>query len=212
MSKINPAIFKAYDIRGIVATDLTPDTVQLIGQAFGSESLQKNCPQVVIARDGRLHSEQLSQSLLMYVTRTFGFLIEFVPQDIVTFPLEGGGLDFGLFVILKESMAIGKYDGKLVRVIGVAYLEFESNGIYLSKEHLENAVTKNALWIEINSQAVGKTEKELSKYNGQYVLVEGVFMKDNTGHMGLKSGSIMNITRFEPWPPEIVKERLKKKG
>ena len=105
-----------------------------------------------------------------------------------------------------------KYDGKLVRVIGISFLEFESNGLYLSKEDLENGVTKNALWIEINPQTVGKTEKELSKYNGKYILVEGVFIKDNTGHMGLKSGSIMNISRFEPWPLEIVKERLKKKG
>ena len=63
MSSINPAIFKAYDIRGIVATDLTPDTVRLIGQAFGSESLKQDSQRVVIARDGRLHSEQLSQAL-----------------------------------------------------------------------------------------------------------------------------------------------------
>lgn len=63
MSSINPAIFKAYDIRGIVATDLTPDAVRHIGQAFGSESLRQDCQRVVIARDGRLHSEQLSKAL-----------------------------------------------------------------------------------------------------------------------------------------------------
>ena len=63
MNTINPAIFKAYDIRGIVASDLTPDTVRRIGQAFGSESLSQDCQRVVIARDGRLHSEQLSQAL-----------------------------------------------------------------------------------------------------------------------------------------------------
>ena len=40
MSGINPSIFKAYDIRGIVETDLTPNTVERIGQSFASESLQ----------------------------------------------------------------------------------------------------------------------------------------------------------------------------
>jgi phosphomannomutase / phosphoglucomutase len=60
---ITPSIFKAYDIRGIVKTDLTPATVQLIGQAFASASLAKNCKTVVIARDGRLSSPELSMAL-----------------------------------------------------------------------------------------------------------------------------------------------------
>jgi len=60
---ITPSIFKAYDIRGIVKTDLTPDTVQLIGQAFASASLAKNSKTVVIARDGRLSSPKLSMAL-----------------------------------------------------------------------------------------------------------------------------------------------------
>jgi phosphomannomutase / phosphoglucomutase len=63
MSGINPSIFKAYDIRGIVKTDLTPDTVQLIGQAFASESLAQNSKTVIIARDGRLSSPELALSL-----------------------------------------------------------------------------------------------------------------------------------------------------
>jgi len=63
MSHINPAMFKMYDVRGIVSTDLTPDVVRQIGQAFGSESLAQNCKEVCIGRDGRLHSEMLSQAL-----------------------------------------------------------------------------------------------------------------------------------------------------
>ena len=63
MSNINPAIFRMYDIRGVVATDLTPDAVRQIGQAFASESLDQNCKTVVIGRDGRLHSKELSTAL-----------------------------------------------------------------------------------------------------------------------------------------------------
>jgi len=63
MSKTNPAIFKMYDIRGIVATDLTPDTVRLVGQAFASECLKQNVNEVCIGRDGRLHSKELSVAL-----------------------------------------------------------------------------------------------------------------------------------------------------
>jgi len=63
MSNLNPAIFKMYDIRGIVATDLTPDTVRLIGQAFATECLKRNVNEVCIGRDGRLHSKELSVAL-----------------------------------------------------------------------------------------------------------------------------------------------------
>ncbi len=104
-----------------------------------------------------------------------------------------------------------KYHGKYVRVIGVTNIEFEGNAIYLSREHLLNGVTKNALWLSLNYKAVGKTEEELSKNNGKYALVEGVFKQSDNGHMGLFSGTIENITRFMPWPSPDVKERIEKK-
>ncbi|MCW9055320.1 MAG: phosphomannomutase/phosphoglucomutase [Gammaproteobacteria bacterium] len=63
MSHLPTSIFKAYDIRGIVKTDLTADAVRQIGQAFASESLARNCSTVVIARDGRLSSPELSKAL-----------------------------------------------------------------------------------------------------------------------------------------------------
>ncbi|MCW9005223.1 MAG: phosphomannomutase/phosphoglucomutase, partial [Gammaproteobacteria bacterium] len=63
MSHLPTSIFKAYDIRGIVKTDLTANAVRQIGQAFASESLARNCNTVVIARDGRLSSPELSKAL-----------------------------------------------------------------------------------------------------------------------------------------------------
>ncbi len=60
---ITENIFRAYDIRGIVETALTPDAVQKIGQAFATESLSQNQKTVVIARDGRLSSPELAQRL-----------------------------------------------------------------------------------------------------------------------------------------------------
>ena len=61
--KITPAIFRMYDIRGIVKTDLTPDAVYIIGQAFAAECLAQDCNTVCIGRDGRLHSPLLSRKL-----------------------------------------------------------------------------------------------------------------------------------------------------
>ncbi|MCW8923182.1 MAG: phosphomannomutase/phosphoglucomutase, partial [Gammaproteobacteria bacterium] len=60
---ITEEIFRAYDIRGIVETALTPDAVRQIGQAFATEALRQNQKTVVIGRDGRLSSPMLSQAL-----------------------------------------------------------------------------------------------------------------------------------------------------
>jgi len=60
---ITEDIFRAYDIRGIVETALTPDAVRQIGQAFATQALSEGQKTVVIARDGRLSSPELSQVL-----------------------------------------------------------------------------------------------------------------------------------------------------
>jgi phosphomannomutase/phosphoglucomutase len=62
-SPIAPEIFKAYDIRGIVDKALTSAAVEAIGQAIGSESLERGCPTVAIGRDGRLSGPTLSAAL-----------------------------------------------------------------------------------------------------------------------------------------------------
>ncbi len=60
---ISKDIFRAYDIRGVVETALTPDAVQQIGQAFATEALSQGQKTVVIGRDGRLSSPELAQRL-----------------------------------------------------------------------------------------------------------------------------------------------------
>jgi phosphomannomutase/phosphoglucomutase len=62
-TRIAPEIFKAYDIRGIVGSTLTAGAVEAIGQAVGSESLERGRGSVVIGRDGRLSGPELSAAL-----------------------------------------------------------------------------------------------------------------------------------------------------
>ena len=56
-------IFRAYDIRGIVGKTLTNDIVYDIGRAIASEAQSGGCNKIVIARDGRNSSPDLSTSL-----------------------------------------------------------------------------------------------------------------------------------------------------
>lgn len=89
-----------------------------------------------------------------------------------------------------------KYDGKLVRVKGVGNLEFEENCIYLSKEDRKYG-TDNCIWIGLGKRAT--PYEEAIKYNGEYVILEGIFDKDDCGHMNMFCGSIKSISRYELW-------------
>ena len=56
-------IFKAYDIRGIVGKTLTPEIVETIGQAIGSEATARRQTQICIGYDGRLSGPELAAAL-----------------------------------------------------------------------------------------------------------------------------------------------------
>ena len=61
---ISPTIFRTYDIRGIVGTQLTEDAVRRIGRAFGSEAAAVGQQTVIVARDGRSSSVALQAALV----------------------------------------------------------------------------------------------------------------------------------------------------
>ena len=70
MSEINPAIFRAYDIRGIVDESLTEESARLIGKSIGSECVEQKQATVCVGRDGRLSSPHLSQALISGILST----------------------------------------------------------------------------------------------------------------------------------------------
>ena len=99
-----------------------------------------------------------------------------------------------LSVSLIQLIANPKdYDGKVVRVIGFVKLEFEGNAIYLHQDDYKHNITKNGLWIDVTDD-IRKKQKD---YDQKYVLLEGTFNAKETGHMGLWSGSIQKISRFQ---------------
>ena len=62
-AKMEPSIFKAYDIRGVVDQTLTEPTVLRIGNALGRMMLMEGQPRCVVGRDGRLSGERLAKTL-----------------------------------------------------------------------------------------------------------------------------------------------------
>ena len=63
MDALPKEIFKAYDIRGIVGSTLTPAIVEIIGQAIGSTLIDLGRREIAIGRDGRLSGPELSAAL-----------------------------------------------------------------------------------------------------------------------------------------------------
>ena len=62
--QITPAIFKAYDIRGIVPSTLNEDVARGLGRAFGTAAQAQGQTVVAVGRDGRLSGPSLSAALI----------------------------------------------------------------------------------------------------------------------------------------------------
>ncbi|MCB1060490.1 MAG: phosphomannomutase/phosphoglucomutase [Calditrichaeota bacterium] len=60
---INPNIFREYDIRGVVADDLTPEVVYELGRGIGTFIRRKGAKKFTVGRDGRLTSERIVNDL-----------------------------------------------------------------------------------------------------------------------------------------------------
>jgi phosphomannomutase/phosphoglucomutase len=62
--KINPYMFRGYDLRGRVGTDLTPEIVECIGKVYGTFLKRHNIKKAVLSRDSRQTSPVFSQAII----------------------------------------------------------------------------------------------------------------------------------------------------
>jgi len=117
MSKISPAIFRAYDIRGVVKDTLTPTAVEQIGRAFGSECKERKIETVVVARDGRLSGPDLIQAISTGIQSTGVNVIDIgmVPTPVLYFATYH--LNTGTGIMVTGSHNPPEYNG-LKMVIG----------------------------------------------------------------------------------------------
>lgn len=61
--KINPLIFREYDIRGVVDRDFQKETVITLGRGIGTLMKRQGAREITLGRDGRLSSERIAQEL-----------------------------------------------------------------------------------------------------------------------------------------------------
>ncbi len=64
VKKINPEIFRGYDIRGVVDVDLNIDVMYTLGRAYGTFLSERRISESTVGRDNRLTGEEYSKAFI----------------------------------------------------------------------------------------------------------------------------------------------------
>lgn len=115
-NEVEPSIFKAYDIRGRVGTELTAEVAGRIGRAFASWLPESSSRVIAVGRDMRPDSAELANALIDGV-RSQGYDvwdIGEVTSDMIYFVVGNYGLAGGAMITASHNP--GEYNGiKLCR-------------------------------------------------------------------------------------------------
>jgi len=111
MKQLPAEIFRAYDIRGVVGSTLTPDIVHAIGQALGTLALEAGGHTIATGRDGRLSGPELSAALSAGIAASGANVLDvgMVPTPVTYFAAHHLGC--GSAVMLTGSHNPPDYNG-----------------------------------------------------------------------------------------------------
>lgn len=158
MQAILDEIFKAYDVRGKVGSELTPEIVEKIGFVFGGWLSGNGA--VAVGRDMRPDSAELANALINGVRKSGRDVIDIgqVTSDMIYFAVGHYGLAGGAMITASHNP--GEYNGiKLCKeearpigvesglleikngVFEVESLETGSFGNYIEKDIIEDWIT-----------------------------------------------------------------------
>jgi phosphomannomutase/phosphoglucomutase len=145
---LNPHIFRQYDIRGVVGTDLTAEVAEAVGRAFASfarRRLGKDRPSLVLGRDNRVSSEELADGIRRGMLAAGAEVTDvgLVPTPVHSFGVWHYGHDGGLQVTgshnppqyngFKMTLSGGSIYGEMIqelrRMIGEQDYETGEGGL-----------------------------------------------------------------------------------
>ncbi len=117
---LDPTIFRAYDIRGIVGRNLTEDIARVIGRAFAAEAREIGQSRVAVGYDGRHSSPGLKEALAGGLTAGGLDVIDIgqVPTPLLYFATHE--LDTGTGVMITGSHNPPEYNGLKMMLGGKA--------------------------------------------------------------------------------------------
>ena len=122
----NPHIFRQYDIRGVVGTDVDAEVAEQIGRAFASYArrrLGKDRPTLVLGRDNRVSSESLADGVRRGMVAAGVHVVDvgLVPTPSHSFAVSHWGADGGLQVTGSHNPP--QYNGFKMTLGGSIYGE-----------------------------------------------------------------------------------------
>ena len=187
--KINPQIYREYDIRGVVDKDLTPEIVRRLGQGFGTHMAQLGRKDLVVGRDGRLSSPSYGEALIggLISTGCNIFDIGLCPTPVYYFSIfhlnKDGGMmvtgshnppEFnGFKVSVGKSTIFGEEIQKLGRLIeGAEFVNGQGN---LSKSEI---IQPYQDYIKKNIKLEKKMKVVIDAGNGTAGVLAGTLLRD----------------------------------
>src|SRR3989338_10321588 len=122
MSDLNPAIFKAYDVRGIYPTELNEDAAYSIGRAFARRVAADHA---VVGSDMRLSGPALKGALVRGITDEGLNVMDIglVPIDAVYFAIDILGHPAGVMVTASHNPK--EYNGFKMALHGAGWVTGE---------------------------------------------------------------------------------------
>jgi len=114
--RLDPTIFREYDIRGIAWDNLDPQVCTVLGAAYGTIIQDRGGGRVVVGRDGRISSPDLSRALMagLLGAGCEVFDIGLVTTPMVYFAIRELDADGGVAVTASHNPA--QYNGLKLRI------------------------------------------------------------------------------------------------
>lgn len=94
-----------------------------------------------------------------------------------------------------------KYRKKPVRISGYMQVERENIAVYLSREDAAHLFGKNAIWVDLDYDAMIKAGVDPVLFHCRYVSIEGIFSHREDDEYGDNSGEIQSVWRITAVSP-----------
>lgn len=124
-----PAILRAYDIRGVVGSELTEDVFYAIGRAFASEMAARGARTVAVGYDGRISSPMLESALVRGLMASGADVLRIGcgPSPMLYFATYARHTDAGLMITGSHNPS--DFNGLKMTVGGAAFFGEDIQGL-----------------------------------------------------------------------------------
>ncbi|MGQ3887904.1 phosphomannomutase/phosphoglucomutase [Legionella sp. CNM-1927-20] len=130
VKRVNRAVFRAYDIRGVIDADFDEHAFYSIGRAIGYRMHELNRQKIVIARDGRLTSTSLATALKKGLLDSGTTVVDLgkTSTPVMYFATHECGIDCGVMVTGSHNPA--DYNGIKIVLAGKTLVQADIDLLY----------------------------------------------------------------------------------